>query len=56
MIDYLYTPVRLKYWQQEDLWNGKYNLIDFLTIVEIIAEEEERQLKLKMMLHKLPME
>ena len=44
-------PVRLKYWQHEDLWNGKYTIADFFEIMDVITEEEERKFMLEAALH-----
>lgn len=40
-------PVRFKYWQQEDLWNGKYTITDFFNILDVIADEETRKIQVE---------
>jgi hypothetical protein len=41
----------LKYWNQDDLWNGKYTIADFFDILDAILEEEERKMKIDAALH-----
>lgn len=41
--EFLFLPVRLKYWKHHELWDGTYTLDDLLDIAEIIAIDQENR-------------
>lgn len=49
-------PVRLRYWQHDDLWNGKYTITDLFEILDVIADEELRKMRIDAALHGVKLE